>query len=327
MKLQNQEITNLLKVNQFAQEVMLGLLSNPKYLPSKYFYDKKGDLLFQQITRLDEYYLSRCEYEIITKYKQDILSVFLDTDSDFEMVEFGPGDGFKTKILIEYFRRKKIPFNYIPIDISASSLENLKNSLRSLFPDVSINCFCDDYFTGLEKLNQLSDKKKVVLFLGSNIGNFKDDEALVFVKALYNTLRRNDLVMIGFDLKKDPEIILNAYNDKRGLTKAFNLNLLERVNSELGADFELDGFDHYPNYCPKTGEAKSFLISKRSQNVFIKELGLSFYFEPFEALQTELSKKYSISSVKELAERTGFEVVSYFFDHKGYFLNTIWKRK
>lgn len=325
MKLQK-EISELLKVNQFAHEVMLGLLSNPRYLPSKYFYDKKGDLLFQQITQLSEYYLTRSELEILSKYKQEILSVLLDGDPEFEMVEFGPGDGQKTKILIEYFQKKKIGFNYIPIDISPNALETLKNSFSVLFPRLNISCFCDEYFAGLEKLNQFSDKKKFILFLGANIGNFQDEEALVFTKSLYNSLRKNDLVMIGFDLKKDPEIILNAYNDKKGITKAFNLNLLHRINNELGADFDLEGFDHYPNYCPKTGDTKSFLISKRSQNIFIKELGLSFFFEPYEPLQTELSKKYSISSVKELAERTGFEVVSYFFDNQGYFLDTIWKK-
>lgn len=321
---QNQD-TIISEVSEFAQDILLGLSSYPKTLPSKYFYDAKGDLLFQEIMQMEEYYLTRCEHEILSDNKKEILSLFRNSEEIFDLVEFGAGDGYKTKILLEYFTSQNVRFEYIPVDISSHVLNILVNSLKETFPGLSVNELCDEYFSALQKLNK-NERRKIVLFMGANIGNFKEDEAISFLKELNNCLNPGDLVMIGFDLKKDPEVILNAYNDKEEITRNFNLNLLGRINKELNADFDVQQFEHYPNYCPLSGDTKSFLISTKKQTVVIHDLDVSFEFDAYEAIQTELSKKYDSQSIEKMAQATGFKSVVNFTDKKEYFLDTVWEK-
>jgi len=320
---QNQDTIS--EVSEFAQDIFLGLSSYPKTLPSKYFYDAKGDLLFQEIMQMEEYYLTRCEHEILSDNKKEILSVFRNSEEIFDLVEFGAGDGYKTKILLNYFTSQNVSFEYIPVDISSHVLNILVNSLKETFPGLSVNELCDEYFSALQKLNK-NERRKIVLFMGANIGNFKEDEAISFLKELNNCLNPGDLVMIGFDLKKDPEVILNAYNDKEEITRNFNLNLLDRINKELNADFDVHHFEHSPTYCPVTGDTKSYLISTKKQTVVINDLDVSFEFGAYEAIQTELSKKYDPQSIERMAKTTGFKSVVNFTDKKEYFLDTVWEK-
>lgn len=309
----------------FLEDVLLGLTSNPKFLYSKYFYDEKGSKLFQDIMNLEEYYLTNCEYEIFEQQKEKILEIFTQSNPKFDLVEFGAGDGLKTKVLLEYFLGKDADFRYLPVDISRDALDGLENSLKVAWPELQVECMENDYFRALDELKENNTNPKVVLFLGSNIGNFPQEKEIQFLKDLHSHLNKGDLLLIGFDLRKHPEVIEAAYNDAKGVTREFNFNLLRRINDELGGDFDLDQFMHFPTYDPKNGEMKSFLISKQNQEVHIQALGQKIHFEEWEAVHTETSKKFLLSEVESMAKKTGFEVVQHLFDTKRYFVDSIWR--
>jgi len=308
----------------FAKDVREGLSSEPKYLHSKYFYDEIGDNLFQQIMKLEEYYLTDCEAEIFERQKNEILKYFSDDEAFFDLIEFGAGDGLKTKILLNHFVDKNVNFNYIPIDISKSVLSGLTKDLNNTLPELVIKPICDDYFHALEELNKVDYNKKIILFLGSNIGNFRGDNAIPFLKHLRADMNEKDQLFIGFDLMKDPKVILDAYNDKKGITSDFNFNLLDRINKELGGNFNRANFSHYPSYDPLTGETKSYLISLKNQTVRIEGLSQSFTFKKWEPVFTEISQKYSLNDIDRLANHSGFRVMKNFFDTRKYFVDSLW---
>lgn len=310
-----------------ADDVRNGLQQTPKRLSSQFFYDAVGSHLFQQIMHLPEYYLTRSEYEVLDNHKDDLLRHFAPDRQPFELVELGAGDGLKTKILLRHFLDEQAPFSYVPIDISEDALIDLATSLQKQWPMLSIQPQHDEYFHALEWLSGTSDKRKVVLFLGSNIGNFSPDAAVGFYKQLSDSLRPGDLVLTGFDLQKHPAVILAAYNDRQGVTRAFNLNLLHRLNEELDADFNLAMFDHYPTYNPETGEARSYLVSQKKQTVHIGALDLDVSFDYGEVIHTEISRKFTPKQIQELADATGFTVNATFTDCKGYFVDVIFEKK
>lgn len=310
---------------EFLQDVVDGLSDLPKRISSKYFYDENGDALFQQIMELDEYYLTRAEYDIFETQKDRILNNITDDHAHFNLIEFGAGDGYKTKVLLRYFLQKNADFNYMPIDISQNVLDGLECSLNKEIPDLTLKCLQGDYFETLNDLEHSEDETNVILFLGSNIGNFTPDEALEFLTNLRAKLSPGDLLIIGIDLKKEPRKILMAYNDKKGITKEFNLNLLRRINRELDADFEIDTFWHYPIYNPVSGECVSMLISRIEQEVNIGAANRSFHFEQWEPIHTEISRKYSIKQLDTMAKKSGFEIRDNLFDKDEYYVDTIWK--
>jgi dimethylhistidine N-methyltransferase len=311
-------------IDRFAEDVREGLSSEPKYLHSKYFYDEAGDNLFQQIMELEEYYLTECEAQIFENNKDKILDSFSNNGEVFDLIEFGAGDGMKTKILLNHFVDNNVDFNYIPIDISKSVLDGLTEDLKRTLPKLVIKPICDDYFHALEELNKIDFNMKVILFLGSNIGNFRGDNAIPFLKHLGADMSKKDQLLIGFDLKKDPRVILDAYNDKKGITSEFNFNLLDRINNELGGNFKRENFSHYPTYNPITGETKSYLISLEHQSVRLEKLSQSFTFEKWEPVFTEISQKYSLRDIDHLANHSGFKVEKNFFDQKRYFVDSLW---
>jgi len=310
----------------FAQDVMLGLSSNPKTLPSKYFYDSKGDKLFQKIMKLPDYYLTRKEFEIFEKQYKEILEPVLNLGQSFNLVELGAGDGLKTKILLRHLLRENADFEYFPIDFSNSVLDELKESISHEFPNLKVTCIVDTYRGSLIKRSWANGKPSLILFLGSNLGNFSLKEANDILDHLRIGASHNDFVLIGIDLKKDPIIILNAYHDSEGITRDFNLNLLIRINEELNGDIDIDTFTHWPTYDPVSGECRSYLISMIEQTINIKELDQSFYFEAFEPIFTEISKKYSLLEVQKLAENGGFNNIKNFTDDENYFADVLWKR-
>jgi len=312
---------------EFVEDVVRGLTARPKYLPSKYFYDKKGDQLFQEIMGLSEYYVTDVEFESLYNHKELLTNIFSDNNSSFNLIELGAGDGLKTKILLRHFVEVGSAFKYLPVDISVNILMKLKHDLKSSLPELEVVPYAGDYFKALNKLNKKENGRKILLFLGSSIGNFPGESSKGFFKGLSGFLQKDDLLLVGFDLRKDPLTILNAYNDRDGITARFNLNLLERINRELGADFVPDNFYHYPIYHPHTGEALSFLVNKIAQNIYIRDAGISIKFKMGEAVNMEVSQKYTERQIEQLAVGSGFKVVENFYDSKKYFVNSLWTLK
>ncbi len=307
----------------FAQDVLRGLTSAPKWLPSKYFYDDEGSRIFQEIMGLEEYYLTGCEMEILRHQAASILQhCRTHNDEPFEVLEFGAGDGTKTRVLLKHFLEANAQFTYVPIDISRAAIEHLADTLTQELEALHIHPFHAEYVDGLARLNSSSSVRKIVLFLGSNIGNFTDDEACAFLRAIRSNLRSGDKLLIGFDLKKDPRVILRAYNDEKGVTARFNLNLLKRINNELDGDFDLTSFVHAPLYDVVSGEARSYLVSTKRQTVSIADISIAF--NEWEAIHTEISRKYSIASIEAMAKRTGFVVQHHFTDSRHYFVDSLW---
>lgn len=314
---------------EFAQDVSQGLTAEQKYLPSKYLYNKQGDQIFQEIMAMPEYYLTRSEYEIFSNQKSEILEKFNEGAEEFQLIEFGAGDGMKTKVLLQHFVAQQANFHYIPIDISANILSELTSDLQRHLPALEVQAISDDYFSAIEKLNHTykGGIRKVVLFLGASIGNFSAEEVKKFLHKVSEHISPGDRLMIGFDLKKDPTTILNAYFDKGGITKRFDLNLLHRINEELDADFDLKAFQYFPIYDPMEGAVRSYLVSKQAQEVHIKALDITVHFEAWEAIYMEQSRKFSLQDIEQLAQATGFQVVHNFFDEKRYFTDSVWELK
>lgn len=316
-------VTGSANLTAFANDIKTGLEGRPKTLPSRYFYNNKGDELFQLIMKLPEYYPTRSEYEIFSTRKQEMLELFHNGGEAFQLIEFGAGDGTKTKVLLKHLVSKDIPFTYVPIDISEHVLLQLEESLTLELPQCEVKTMPYEYFDALERLSADSKQRKVILFLGSNIGNFTGERAQMFLKGLADRMNPNDLLMIGMDLKKDPKTILDAYNDAQGITREFNLNLLDRINHELGGNFNRQYFTHYPTYNPLTGETKSYIISTRQQDVHIEALNQTFHFDAWEAVQTELSQKYDLPQIEHMANAAGFQIKSMLYDCKHWFVDAV----
>lgn len=310
----------------FEEDVYNGLTSYPKHLSSKYFYDKKGDKLFQEIMNLPEYYLTNCEYNILATNTQKIAEAFAGPNG-FDLIELGAGDGKKTKLLLRYLIDKKINFDYLPVDISQNALDELEGSLKKELPTVSVKTQQGTYLKTLERLSDYNSRKKVILVLGSNIGNLLHEDAIDFLKKIQDAMSPDDMLFMGFDQKKNPQTILDAYNDPTGVTEAFNKNVLERINNELDGNFDLDSFFHWETYNPESGTAKSFLISREKQAVTINNLDLTVNFEAWESIHTEISQKYDDMIVEWLASQADLKVTDSFTDEKDFYKNYIFRKK
>lgn len=306
-------------LEQFKQDVRFGLSQTPKQIPSKYFYDKRGDELFVQIMNMPEYYLTRAEMEIFQQQSRDIISSFdIQKGEEIEVVELGAGDGTKTIHLLFELIRAHVTFKYIPIDISSNALIGLEHRMKEEIPELAINSLHGDYFQMLNDLKK-SPNRKIILFLGSNIGNMPDEQATSFIASLSKNLNKGDKIVLGVDLIKEKEIVLPAYNDAAGITRDFNLNLLKRMNRELSADFDLSAFVHDPEYHESEGIAKSFLKSTKKQIVEIKSIDKQFLFEENERIHTEISRKYNDSILNKIIDQAPLSVQHCFTDEKALF--------
>ena len=313
--------------NNFLNDVDKGLSNTPKYLLSKYFYDKKGDALFVDIMNMPEYYLTRAEFDIFKNQTQNIIEALqLNTNTFFELIELGAGDGTKTKELLKVLDTEKYNFNYVPIDISQNALDQLKQSIDKELPNVKTTTKQGDYFNVLADLKQ-SDNPKIILFLGSNLGNLSDAQAEGFLSKLSDSLRPNDKVLLGLDLIKSRDIVLPAYNDSQGITKRFNLNLLDRINNELGADFDINNFIHQPEYTEKEGIARSYIVSTVNQNVTIKSLNKTFHFMEGERVHTETSRKYNDTILNSYLKHTKLQLIDKLMDSNNHFADYILDKK
>jgi L-histidine N-alpha-methyltransferase len=310
--------------DRFRENVVKGLSASPKFLQSKYFYDAEGDKLFRQIMDCPEYYLTRCEMEIFSTQHEVIAQTLLKRDKEFDVVELGAGDAVKSTHLLRYLSQKGIDYTYYPVDISENVIHLLEKELPKRIPGIHIEGLNGEYLDMVEKANLISDCRKVYLFLGSNIGNFTTQYANEFLLKLRKQMTTGDMLIVGFDLKKNPKQILEAYNDAGGITKAFNLNLLKRINRELDSAFDLTQFDHYATYNPITGACRSYIISLQKQQVIIDEEVLEF--EKNEDIYMELSQKYSVPEIDDLANQTGFKPVNYFYDSHDWFVDVVWEK-
>jgi L-histidine N-alpha-methyltransferase len=299
-------------IGTLAGDVLRGLGASPRQLSSKYFYDARGSRLFERIMRLPAYYPTRVEARLLRRHARALLAALVPGPAPVELLELGSGDGRKTLALCREWLKAGASLSYRPMDISAQALERLGQRVARQLPALSVQPLCGDYFQTWP-LPQ-ARRHQVALFLGSNLGNFTDAEAQRFLRRVRAHLRAGDSLLLGLDLQKDPHTVLAAYDDPEGVTAAFNLNLLRRLNRELGMDFDLGGFRHYASYCPLQGVARSFLVSQQAQTVNSRVLGQSFRFGPGEVIHTEQSQKYERAGVEAMARACGFAVHAWFED-------------
>jgi L-histidine Nalpha-methyltransferase len=314
---------------EFANDVAMCLASKSKYLSPKYLYDKIGSQLFEQICNQPEYYLTRTEVSILNKHAPAISKL---VGSNIQIIELGSGSSSKTAILLSYLSSQKKRIYYFPIDISNSILTESARRLKSQFPNASIIGIRSDYNIGIDRavtecmaaektkknINN-SPYTKLVLFLGSSIGNFELKEARSLLRSIRQKLDTNDFLLIGFDLQKGESVLNAAYNDKAGITAKFNLNLLARINRELGGNFELGKFEHCAFYNREQHRIEMHLVSKTDQQLYIGALGKTFFLKKDESIHTENSYKYSLSQIASLAESCGFRLEKNFTDKKRWF--------
>lgn len=308
---------------ELAYEVLVGLSSVPKRLPSHLIYDDRGSELFQAIMGLPEYYPTRTEEQILRDNASQILKSL--DGRPFNLVDLGAGDGKKTMILLEEARRMKADFRFVPIDISKGAMQGLVTKIADIYPDIPMQGIVAEYTAGVRWLAQHSrERSNLVLFLGSNIGNFGRANARGFLSRLWAAMHVNDRILIGFDLKKDIDRLLSAYNDSQGVTAEFNLNLLDRLNRELDADFDRNRWRHYGTYNVFSGAMESYLVSMEHQTVHIDRLERLFTFEAWEPIHTEYSYKYLTSDIDSLSTDSGFRMENRFLDDRGWFSDDLW---
>ncbi|RWY51219.1 L-histidine N(alpha)-methyltransferase [Mucilaginibacter gilvus] len=316
--------TETLATQQFYTDVLDGLTAFPKHLPAKYFYDAAGDRLFQDIMNCPEYYVTDCELEIFSEQTGIMADLILRGGEPFDLIELGAGDCFKSIKLLSLLTQAGTDFTYVPIDISANIIRHLEIALPEQIPNMRLSAMKGDYFEMLAEASK-KEGRKVILCLGANIGNMLPSEAQDFCQKLRSYLSPGDMVIVGFDLKKNPSIIRAAYDDREGITARFNKNLLTRINRELDANFDVTQFTHYCSYEPETGACKSFLISLQDQQVNIG--GEHISFKKDEYLWMEISQKYNLPQIDNLALTNGFVPFKHLTDSKNWFTNAIWTVK
>lgn len=310
---------------RFARDVFIGFNHTPKTLSSRYLYDAAGSAIYEEIMDLEEYYPLRSEYEILESHRRDIVRA-LGSDQ-YNIIELGAGNGMKTKLLLSEFLNQGHRCTYYPVDISHSALEGLIDTLAKEFPGMPAQGITAEYFDAIQWLSKHDTNQNLVLFLGSNIGNFLFEEAVGFLYSLWDVLHDGDMVLVGMDLRKDLPVMLDAYNDPKGVTARFNMNLLERMNRELGATFDTSKFFHYEPYDVFTGAMTSYLISMEEQDVHIEAIGRTFRFAQWEPILIEQSYKYTEDDIDNLAGLTGFHVVEKFYDSRHFFCDALWQVK
>ncbi|MFQ5675284.1 MAG: L-histidine N(alpha)-methyltransferase [bacterium] len=300
----------------FSRDVLVGLSSTPKTLPPKYFYDETGSRLFEDICELPEYYPTRTERAIIRRYAEEISIL---SQKDCALIELGSGSSAKTRLLIEAFLRRSEKLHYIPVDISKNILVESSKALLQDYEQLRITALASDYLTALRALKRQQIDKKLIAFLGSTIGNFDEKDRLEFLREIRESMNPQDRLLLGADLIKGRDILEPAYDDARGVTAKFNLNLLVRINRELDADFDLDLFRHKAFLNEDLGRIEMHLQSTAKQSVTIDKLGQSFKFARDETIHTENSYKFSKEQIKELARVCGFELKHSWYDENQWF--------
>lgn len=302
-------------INSFEEDVKAGLKANKKFLLPKYFYDEKGSKLFELICRTKEYYPTRSETEILELLSETISKRNIDKDM---IVELGSGTSVKTELLISSFLKERDKLDYIPVDVSNVIIESSKQ-LTGKNSNLHINAFVSFYEDGMEYIVSHFNSPKVILFLGSSIGNFSPDERLDFMKMLCKYMNVTDRLLIGFDLIKDKKILEEAYNDSEGITADFNLNILERINRDLNADFEIKNFKHKAIFNEAENRIEMYLESQKDTEIELKSIDEKIKIKKGELIHTENSYKFNKKIINDLAENSGMVFSDYYTDGKDYF--------
>jgi dimethylhistidine N-methyltransferase len=298
----------------FAEDVRTGLTSSPKRLKPKYFYDPLGSRLFEAICELPEYYLTRAETAILVRHGADVVASL---DGPLRLVELGSGDAAKSRYLIEaLLARQPDGLDYVPIDISESALERSAEHLNAAYPGLRVHPRAGDYMLGLEAMPGAGrgGVRTLVLFLGSTIGNLHPGEAVELLSGIRARIEPGDGLLLGLDLKKSEAVLIPAYDDPLGVTAAFNLNLLVRINRELGGGFDLGGFAHRAVYDAGRGRVEMHIVSRRDQRVPIESLGLGIEFTAGEFILSECSYKFDRGQVERFADASGFALGGWWTD-------------
>ncbi len=304
----------------FVRDVDEGLRQSPKKIPCIYFYDYKGSLLFEEICRLPEYYLTRTETEVLKTNAEEIIACL---PSDVVLVELGSGSCNKTRFIIEELLNQNDKVTFSPIDISRKMLLESSRSLLESYEDLEIIPVAAEYDEGLRQLDRHVEEPKLILWLGSSIGNFNQNDAVDFLNNIVKNLSPDDSILIGFDLQKEKDVLEDAYNDSQDVTARFNLNLLSRINRELGGEFDLNRFKHFAFYNEKESRVELYLISACEQEVYIADLDRCYHFGENERIHTENSYKFSLQTIEDIAHHAGLKIVKQWFDVRRYFNVTL----
>ncbi len=292
--------------HEFATEVLQGLDSDNKTLPCRFLYDSKGSELFEEITDLDEYYPTRTEITLLQTHAREIAEI---AGENTTLIEFGSGSSRKTKYLIKSLEDIS---SYIPIDISSSALKEAEQDLQSHFPDLEISPLHADFLKPMEIQDNEDSSYRLGFFPGSTIGNFEKDDAITFLRTAREILGNESGLIIGVDLQKDLDILIPAYNDAKGVTAEFNLNILRRINNELDGNIDLETFRHKAIYNKQAQRIEMHLESQKDQNTSI--LGKNISFSKGETIHTENSHKYTIESFRNLAQKAGWKPLKHWTD-------------
>ncbi len=305
----------LIAISPLAEDVAEGLTQWPKSVPSKWFYDAAGSALFEEITRLPEYYLTRTELEIL---RQEAGGMARALEPGITVVELGSGTAAKTCTLLQALSRRQMRVPYFPVDISSAALAEAQERVEAQCPQVGVRPVVADFGDGFGFLRDIPGRK-LVLYLGSSIGNFVPEAAIAMLTEIRQQLAPGDALLLGTDLVKDPAILVPAYHDAQGVTEEFNKNILRRINRELGANFDLDGFRHIARWNAAESRMEMHLESLRTQSVNVSMLRMSVKLEAGEPIHTEKSYKYTLSMVRDMLEPSGFELDRTWFDDRKWF--------
>ena len=299
----------------FAQELSISIRQKQKAINPKFFYDQKGSQLFEKICVLPEYYLTRTEISILKQIDGKLQSYL---DGNFRLVELGSGSSQKTRLLIDMLTRLQKHVEYFPIDIS-KILKTSSVALQSDYKKLHITGIIDNYENGLEFVKNYDDMKNLIVFLGSSFGNFDPENGIKFLQKINSSMKKDDLFLIGLDLVKDKDVLCQAYNDSQGITAQFNLNVLSRINSELGGNFDTSKFVHHAVYNENQNKIELYLRSLSKQTVEIPNADLMLEIDEDELIHTENSHKYTISQIKQMFTITGYQIKDMWNDDNRYY--------
>ena len=313
---------NIMSADNFSEDVKKGLSAKRKFLLPKYFYDSKGSELFEKICRTKEYYPTRTEKFILRKYSDDISKYNPDINI---IVELGSGSSVKTSFLLKSFLKTKPQINYIPVDVSDVIISGSENLIKKL-KNLSVMGIISNYEEGLRIVAKKIKENKLIIFLGSSIGNLTILQAKTFLNILRKNMGENDLLLIGFDMLKNEKILTDAYNDRKKITAAFNLNILKRINRELKGDFNLNKFEHNAFFNKQKSRIEMHLVSKENQTVNIKSINLKIEFKKGETIHTENSYKFTDTLIKKIAGSAKLKTIKIWKDEKKYFSLVLFRK-
>lgn len=311
----------VMALSPLAQEVLSGLSAHPKRLPPKLFYDACGSRLFEQITELPEYYITRTERNIFQQYAGEIVS---QAGSNLTLIELGAGSASKTRLLVEALSRKQLRVGFYPVDVSVEALREAVSTLNGHIGNLKVYPIVADYSQHVP-LQGLAGRK-LVLFIGSTIGNFEMDEAVQFLLRVRSWLQPGDALLLGFDMSKRPDLLHVAYNDAEGITAEFNKNMLARINREMGGQFDLESFRHIAFWNPEMSRIEMHLESRLKQKVWIRDLGMTFAFSAGERIHTENSYKFSPDAIASLLRQAGLHREKCWTDANRWFSTVLARR-